>query len=63
MKKLINLGLRGLTVLFKASLIFYIAKELNTSDMAIYGVFAAIITYFMYFVGLDFYTYYTREIA
>ncbi|WP_180105760.1 MULTISPECIES: oligosaccharide flippase family protein [unclassified Acinetobacter] len=63
MKKLINLGLRGLTVLFKASLIFYIAKELNTSDMAIYGVFAAIITYFMYFVGMDFYTYYTREIA
>lgn len=63
MHRLLNLILRGLTILFKSVLVFYIAKMLSPQDMATYGILTISISYFVYVVGLDFYTYYTRELV
>lgn len=42
-------------------LIFFLAKLLSAEDYGVYGIIAAFIGYGLYFIGLDFYTYSTRE--
>ena len=42
--------------------IFFLAKYLDPALVGYYGLFTATIGYAIYFVGLDFYTYVTREI-
>lgn len=42
-------------------LVFFLAKFLSTEDYGVYGIIAAFIGYGLYFIGLDFYTYSTRE--
>jgi len=59
---LLNVLLRGLSLISKFILIVCISKYLSTSELGIYGLFVTTIVLSMYFLGLDFYTFNTREI-
>ena len=60
--RLINVGLHGATLCTRFLLIFFLAKYLDPASVGYYGLFTAAVGYSMYFVGLDFYTYLTREV-
>lgn len=60
--RILNVSLQGVTLLTRFGLIFLLAKYLSPAEVGYYGLFAAAIGYGIYFVGLDFYTYLTREI-
>lgn len=61
--RLLNLGLRSLTLGVRFFFIFFLARYLDPAKVGYYGLFTAAIGYCIYFVGLDFYTYMTREIV
>lgn len=61
--RLVNMLLRGLTLLSRFFFIFMLAKFLSPSDVGLYGLVTATVGYSLFIVGLDFYTYSTREIA
>lgn len=61
--RLINIGLRGTTLGIRFLFIFLLAKYLDPASIGYYGIFTATVGYAMYFVGLDFYTYVSREIV
>lgn len=54
---LLNLGLRGGGMVGKFLLIFFLARILPPEEIGIYGLFTVTLSYAMYFLGLDFYTY------
>lgn len=58
----LNLSLRGLTLLAKFILIFYLARTLPPSEVGIYGIFVATVIFGLYFLGFDFYIFSTREL-
>ncbi len=60
--RLLNIGLRSTTLGIRFLFLFFLAKHLDPTAVGYYGLFAATIGYCMYFVGLDFYVYVTREI-
>ena len=60
--RLINIGLRTATLCAKFLFIFFLAKYLSPASIGYYGLFTATVGYCLYFVGLDFYTYSTREV-
>ena len=60
--RLWNLGIRFLTMASRFIFIFFLAKYLSPSDIGIYGLVAATILYSLFFVGIDFYTFTTREL-
>ena len=60
--RLLNLGMQGATLAARFLFIFFLAKYLDPASVGYYGLFAATVSYSLYFVGLDFYTYATREI-
>lgn len=60
--RLLNVGLRGATLAARFLFIFFLAKYLEPASVGLYGLFTAAIGLSLYFVGLDFYTYTTREI-
>lgn len=57
-----NLFLRSVTLFSKFALIFFLAIFLEPNELGIYGLLTVSITYAIYFVGFDFYTYSTREL-
>lgn len=61
-KPIINIGIRGLTMVSRFILIFVIAKLLPNSDMGLYGLLTTTIVFSLYVVGLDFYIHSTREL-
>jgi O-antigen/teichoic acid export membrane protein len=61
-EKILNVALRSLTLGTRFLFIFFLAKYLDPASVGYYGLFSAAIGYALYFVGLDFYTYVTREI-
>ncbi|EKT4523073.1 hypothetical protein QEM13_002322 [Pseudomonas putida] len=61
-EKLINVGLRGATLVSKFLLVLFLAKFLAPAELGLYGLIVASVSYALYLVGLDFYTYTTREI-
>jgi len=61
-KRLFNLSLQTGTLGARFLFIFFLAKFLNPADVGYYGLFVAAVGYSLYFLGLDFYTYTTREI-
>ena len=61
-KRLLNIALRSATLGTRFLFIFFLAKYLDPASVGYYGLFSAAIGYALYFVGLDFYTYVTREI-
>ncbi len=62
MHRLLNIGLRAATLGSKFVLIFFLARFLEPEAVGLYGLLTAAIGYALYLVGLDFYTYSTREI-
>lgn len=59
---ILSIILRGITLLSKFFLLIYIAKVLPIEDLGVYGLFVATLGFFLYFLGVDFYTYTTREL-
>ncbi|HGY9624960.1 lipopolysaccharide biosynthesis protein [Pseudomonas putida] len=60
--QLINVGLRGLTLGSKFLLVFFLARFLEPAELGVYGLIVATISYSLYLLGFDFYTYTTREL-
>ena len=60
--RLLNVGLRSATLCTRFLFIFALAKYLDPASVGYYGLFTATVGYSLYFVGLDFYAYVTREI-
>lgn len=58
----LNLSLRGATLTSKFALIFFLAIFLEPSDLGLYGLLTVTISYSIYVIGFDFYTYSTREL-
>ena len=58
----LNIGLRSATLGARFLFIFFLAKYLDAAAVGYYGIFTATVGYALYFVGLDFYTYVSREI-
>jgi O-antigen/teichoic acid export membrane protein len=58
----INVGLRSSILGIRFFFVFFLAKYLDVDAVGYYGIFTATIGYSLYFVGLDFYVYATREI-
>lgn len=59
---IVGVGLRALTLASKFILIVYLAKYLSPEKMGVYGIFVATISYALYFLGLDFYAFASREL-
>lgn len=60
--RVLNLGLRGATLISKFLLIFLLAKFLEPSEVALFGLVVATVAYSLYGMGFDFYSYSTREL-
>lgn len=60
--KLASIALRIFTLGARFLFIFFLARYINPSLVGYYGIFTATVSYALYFVGLDFYTYTSREI-
>jgi len=56
------MALHGATLGTRFLFVFFLAKYLDPAYVGYYGLFTAAVGYSMYFVGLDFYTYVTREV-
>ncbi|WP_421860189.1 lipopolysaccharide biosynthesis protein [Marinobacter salarius] len=61
--KFLNITIRAATLCCRFLFIFFLAKLLTPSEVGLYGLVTATVAYSLYFVGLDFYTYTTRELA
>lgn len=57
-----NVFIRGLTLISKFALLFMLARYLDVDELGLYGLVVATITYSIYPLGLEFYTYSTREL-
>lgn len=62
MNKIINISLRGSTLLGKFLLIFFLARVLEPQAVGLYGLVAVTVAYGLYLVGFDFYTFGTRDL-
>ncbi|MCE0460219.1 MULTISPECIES: lipopolysaccharide biosynthesis protein [Pseudomonas] len=62
LSQLTNIAIRGLTLVSKFLLIFFLARFLEPGELGVYGLLAATVSYSLYFLGFDFYTYSTREL-
>lgn len=60
--RILNMVLRMATLGARFVFVFFLAKYLDPQSVGYYGLFTAAVSYFLYLVGLDFYTYTTREI-
>ena len=60
--RLLNMGVQGITLVTRFLFIFFLAKYLDPALVGYYGLFTGAVGYSLYFVGLDFYTYATREL-
>lgn len=61
--KIFNLGLRGVSLGGKFLLIFLLARFLMPEELGLYGLLAVAISYSLYLLGFDYYTYSTRELV
>ncbi len=62
LRRILNLALRSATLVTRFFFIIALAKFLSPDQVGTFGLVAAIITYAIFFVGLDFYAYSNREI-
>ncbi|ELT3645721.1 TPA: O136 family O-antigen flippase, partial [Escherichia coli] len=61
-RTVIMLLLRGATLASKFLLVIFLAKFATYKNLADYTIIAVTISYLLFFLGFDFYTYSTREI-
>src|SRR5690554_889302 len=59
---IINVCIRGGTLVSKFLLILVLARFLTPAELGLYGLIIATIAYGIYPLGFEFYTYSTREI-
>lgn len=59
---MVNLGLRLVTMASTFALTLTLARYLPPSSLGLYGLFAATVSLSIYAVGIDFYTFTTREL-
>ncbi len=57
----INIVLRGMTLVSKFILIFFLAKFLVSGEVGLFGLLSATVGYALYVVGFEFYNFSTRE--
>jgi len=57
-----NVVLRGLTLSGKFVLLLFIARYLSPKELGVFGLMSVTIGVSLYFLGMDFYVYNTREI-
>ena len=62
MIRLTSVGLRSLSLVSKFILLFFLARVLPPADVGLYGLVVATVGYAVMGIGLDFYTYATREL-
>ena len=62
MDRMVNIGLRGMTLVSKFLLIISLAAFLEPKELGLYGLLTATISFAIYPLGFDFYTYTTREL-
>lgn len=60
--QIINIGIRGLTLSIRFALIFLLAIYLPPEDVGLYGLITVTISYTLYLLGFDFYTFSTRDL-
>lgn len=60
--KIVNVALRGATLVSKFFFIFFLAYYLEPHAVALYGLLTVTVSYSLYALGFDFYTYSTREL-
>ncbi len=60
---LVNASLRGLTLLARFALLFYMARYLPLDDLGTHGLLVASVMIALYLVGLDYYVFTLREIV
>ena len=60
--RLLNVALRGSALASKFVLLFLLARYLEPSDVGVYGLLMVSISYSLFLVGFEFYTYSTREL-
>lgn len=63
LSRLLNLAIRAATLGCRFLFIFFLAKLLTPEELGLYGLVTATIAYVLYLVGLDFYTFTTRELV
>lgn len=61
-RRTVPTGMRLSTLGLRFVLIFLLARYLPISDVGLYGLFTATVSYVLYPLGFDFYTYATRQI-
>ncbi|MFA7439929.1 MAG: oligosaccharide flippase family protein [Sphingomonadaceae bacterium] len=61
-QRALNIGLRFGTLGVRFLFIFFLARYLDATSVGYYGLFTATVGYCLYFVGLDYYVFVTREI-
>lgn len=61
--RLLNVSIRMLVLISRFVFMFAVAKLLEPSQVGQYGLLVAAVGYSIYFVGLDFYSYTSRQIA
>lgn len=62
MLELGNVGLRAVTMGSRLVLLFFLARLLPPADVGLYGLLVASVAYGIMVLGLDFYTFSTREL-
>lgn len=58
-----NLAIRLTTMSLKFFLSLYLAKTISPSEFGLYGVLVGTVSYYLIFLGMEFYAFSTREIA
>lgn len=61
--RLLNVSIRALILLSRFVFMFALARLLEPSQVGQYGLLVAAVGYSIYFVGLDFYNYTSRQVA
>ncbi|EIG2843138.1 O165 family O-antigen flippase, partial [Escherichia coli] len=61
-QNIVDFSFRALTLGGRFVLLIAIAKYLSPDDVGIYGILCSLISYVLYFLGIDFYVYSTRKI-
>lgn len=59
---IVNLSVRGLTIVSRFVLLFYLGKFFSSDDLGAYGIFYTTTSMTLLTLGLDFYTFSNREV-
>ncbi len=59
---LTSIFIRGVSILSKYFLIYFMIDKVNLGTYGEFAIFSSVINFTIYFLGLDYYTYYTRHL-